>query len=175
MKTTTYGFSKQNEIGKAGEREIEKWLQRGGLQIIDVSDDSYYQKAGVDRLIMLSDGILKTVECKTEPKARETGNIFFETISVSKSDKKSPGWGWTSQADYWIFLIPGQEILVFHPGELRALVWEYRKSLREVPVNNGTYKTVGYPISLDLAKRRTLQNIALDSHGIPKKKPDFVS
>jgi hypothetical protein len=113
------------------------------------------------------------VECKTDKEARNTGNIFFET--VSNSEKQSPGWGWTSQADYWIYLIPDQEILVFHPGDLRALVWEYRASLRECPAFNRNYRTLGYPIRLNLARRKTLQNIALDSNGIPQKKPDFVS
>ena len=63
-----------------------------------------------------------------------------------------PGWGWSSQADYIIFLIPEQEIIVFEPAKLRALVWEKRDRLHSKSISNEGYNTVGYPLSLLEAK-----------------------
>jgi hypothetical protein len=119
---------------------------------------------------MLSDGILKTVECKTDPKARETGNIFFETVSVSKSEKQTPGWGWTSQADYWVYLIPDQEILVFCPGDLRAMVWSCRDSLSEKSASNKGYRTLGYPVNIARARKVAIQSVT----DWKNTKPNFV-
>ena len=95
---------------------------------------------GLFRLLTLSTSILP-----------RTGNIFFETVSNDK--ERIPGWGLSSQADYWIFLIPEQEILVFKPGRLRTLVWELQKSLKERSVPNKGYNTIGYPTPLIQARK----------------------
>ncbi|MBW4472432.1 MAG: hypothetical protein KME45_18975 [Stenomitos rutilans HA7619-LM2] len=83
---------------------------------------------------------------KLDIAARRTGNLFFETVSVDTQG--IPGWGWTSQADYWIFLIPDQEIIVVHPGKLRSLVWQHQTLLAERTVPNKNYKTLGVPVPL---------------------------
>lgn len=123
--------------------------------MINVSEDPKYQQSGVDRVVTRSDGSVITVEYKFDVAAKRTGNLFFETISNDK--ERIPGWGWTSQADYWIFLIPEREILVFKPGRFRALVWELQKSLTERNVPNKGYNTVGYPISLTKVREVAFQ------------------
>jgi hypothetical protein len=117
----------------------------------DVSKDTKYQQAGIDRLITREDGSVISIEYKCDLAARWTGNLFFETLS---NDKEGiPGWGWTSQADYWIFLIPEQEILIFKPGDLRLLIWETYKELTAKRVPNQEYNTIGYPISLPSVRK----------------------
>jgi hypothetical protein len=149
METIKYQFDTQNHIGKSGEHYIDKWL-RHTYKIIDVSCISRYQKAGIDRIVTRPDGSNVTLEYKVDFTAKRTGNIFFETVSNDK--KEIPGWGWTSQADYWIFLIPKQELIIFKPGNLRNLVWGLKESLNKKIVPNTDYNTIGYPIPLKDAR-----------------------
>ena len=145
MQTKHYSFSSQHELGKHGEQVIDCWLNKL-YKIIDVSDIPKYQEVGVDRIIERVDGTTATVEYKFDIAAKRTGNLFFETVSIDT--QQVPGWGWSSQADYWIFLIPEQEILVVHPGKLRSLVWQHQMVLKEKAVPNKSYKTLGVPVPL---------------------------
>jgi len=131
MQTKQYDFETQWKIGQEGETFLDQWLSPT-YKVLNVSEDMKYQQSGIDRVVTRSDGSVITIEYKFDIAAKRTGNLFFETISNDK--ELIPGWGWSSQADYWIFLIPEQEILVFKPGKLRALVWELQKSLKETMV-----------------------------------------
>lgn len=99
---------------------------------------------GIDRLLTRPDGSVVTVEYKFDLAASRTGNIFFETVSVDQRD--IPGWGWSSQADYWIFLLTTNEILVVKPSRFRTLVWESRFQTTEKKIPNSNYNTLGVPI-----------------------------
>lgn len=145
MQLLQYSFSVQNKIGKIGEKIIDQWLTKF-YQIKDVSTISRYQKAGIDRILTRPDGSEVTAEYKFDNTAKRTGNIFFETISVDR--EQMPGWGWSSKADYWIFLIPDQEILVVRPEQLRNLAWVKHNELQEKKIPNKGYNTLGVPISL---------------------------
>lgn len=142
----TYDFSTQELIGKSGEKIIDQWLSTR-YKILDVSDIQKYQEAGIDRILMRPDGSTVNVEYKFDLASYRTGNLFFETVSVD--NQKLPGWGWKSQADYWIFLLPKKEIIVVEPGKLRALVWQSRSKIIEKGVQNIGYKTWGIPIPLE--------------------------
>ena len=154
MQARQYDFEIQRKIGQEGERFLDQWL-RPIYKVSNVSEDLKYQQLGIDRVVTRSDGSVITVEYKFDIAAKRTGNLFFETIS--NNTENIPGWGWTSQADYWIFLIPEQEILVFKPGRLRALVWDLQKSLTKKTVPNKGYNTVGYPIPLTKAREVAFQ------------------
>jgi hypothetical protein len=158
MQTRQYEFQTQQKFGQRGESILDRWLS-SSYDILDVSKDANYQKSGIDRLVTRSDGSIVTIEYKFDIAARRTGNLFFET--VSNDNEKIPGWGWTSQADYWIFLIPEQEIIVFQPGRLRALAWEIQNSISRKFVSNKGYNTIGYPIPLELAKKAAFEVKAL--------------
>ena len=145
-----YRFEAQNNLGQKGESFLDAWLSKK-YEIIDVSAHPKYQKSGIDRLISRADGLAISIEYKYDAAAKRTGNLFFETISNDR--KKTPGWGWASQADYWIFLIPETEILIFKPGNLRSFVWREKNSLQEKEVQNKNYKTLRYPIPLPQARR----------------------
>jgi len=150
MQAKQYDFETQRRIGQEGEIFLDRWL-RPAYNVIDVSEDEKYQQSGIDRLITRSDGTVLSIEYKFDIAAKRTGNLFFETTSNDK--ERVPGWGWTSQACYWIFLIPEQEILVFKPGKLRSLVWQLQKSLQEKRIANKGYNTIGYPIPLTEARK----------------------
>ena len=145
MQTKHYSFSTQHKLGKDGEQIIDQWVSKL-YKVTDVSDVQKYQEAGIDRVIERTDGTSVTVEYKFDIAAKRTGNLFFETVSVDT--QHIPGWGWTSQADYWIFLVPEQEIIVMRPGKLRSLVWQHQTVLEERTVSNKNYKTLGVPVPL---------------------------
>jgi hypothetical protein len=113
---------------------------------LNVSSIKEYQDMGIDRLLTRPDGSVVTVEYKFDLAASRTGNIFFETVSVDR--RNIPGWGWSSQADYWIFLLNTNEILVVIPSRFRALVWELRFEIVEKKIQNSNYNTIGIPIPL---------------------------
>ena len=154
MQTRQYDFETQRKVGQQGEILLDQWLSPA-YKVLDVSEDLKYQQSGIDRVVTRSDGSVITVEYKFDIAAKRTGNLFFETISNDK--EQIPGWGWSSQADYWIFLIPEQEILVFKPGKLRALVWELQTSLKQRSIANKGYNTIGYPIPLLQARKGAFQ------------------
>lgn len=154
MQTRKYDFETQHKVGQVGETFLDQWL-RPIYKVLNVSNEMKYQKAGIDRVVTRSDGSVITIEYKCDLAAKRTGNLFFETTS---NDKEAiPGWGWSSQADYWIVLIPDQEILVFKPGNLRALVWELQKTVHKRIIPNIGYNTVGYPIPLTQARKIAFQ------------------
>lgn len=154
MQARQYDFDTQHRIGQQGEIFLDQWIS-STYKVLDVSEDWKYRQSGIDRVVTRPDGSIITVEYKFDIAAKRTGNIFFETVSNDK--KLIPGWGWSSQADYWIFLVPGQEIIVFKPGKLRALVWELQKSLTQRSIANQGYNTIGYPIPLIQARKVAFQ------------------
>ena len=154
MLTRQYDFDTQRKVGQEGETFLDQWLS-STYKVLDVSEDLKYQQSGIDRVVTRPDGSVITIEYKFDMAAKRTGNLFFETVSNDK--EFIPGWRWSSQADYWIFLIPEQEIIVFKPGKLRALVWELQKSLKERSVTNKGYNIIGYPIPLIQARKVAFQ------------------
>ncbi|MFM6279137.1 MAG: hypothetical protein ACKPE2_12850, partial [Dolichospermum sp.] len=127
-KTKIYDFKSQEFIGKNGENILDKWL--GSIyKILDVSTVKKYQNSGIDRILMRPDGSTVSVEYKFDLASSRTGNLFFETVSVD--NKNIPGWGWLSQAEYWIFLLPTMEVLVVEPGKMRNMIWCHRWELQE--------------------------------------------
>ena len=144
-----YSFRSQEFIGKYGEEILDKWLSIF-YRIMDVSGVKKYQDSGIDRILTRPDGTTVNVEYKFDLASARTGNLFFETVSVDNQD--IPGWGWRSQADYWIFLLPSMEILVIEPGKLRNLVWQHRLEARDKEVQNSGYRTLGIPIPLSMVK-----------------------
>ena len=158
MKTRQYDFETQQKVGQDGESFLDQWLQPI-YKVLNVSADAKYQKTGIDRVLTRADGTVVTIEYKCDVVAKRTGNLFFETISNDKS--KTSGWGWSSKADYWIFLIPKQEIIVIKPEELRMLAWKLQNSLKAKTVPNRGYNTIGYPIPLHQVRKVALQRKTL--------------
>ena len=145
-----YDFSTQEILGKYGEGIIDEWLSTT-YKILDVSGIKKYQESGIDRILMRPDGSTVSVEYKFDLASGRTGNLFFETVSID--NQNVPGWGWISQAEFWVFLLPQKEIIVVAPGKLRALVWQFRSIVVEKGVQNVGYKTLGIPIPLEEVRK----------------------
>ncbi len=158
-RSKTYDFKSQEFIGKHGEEVLDKWLG-SAYKILDVSGVRKYQEDGIDRILMRPDGTTVSVEYKFDIASSRTGNLFFETVSVDNQDL--PGWGWRSQADYWIFLLPSMEVLVVEPGKMRNLIWQDRLGAKDKEVQNVGYKTLGIPISLAKVRDITYYTVQLD-------------
>jgi hypothetical protein len=160
-------FSNRKTKGKAGEDFVDRLLQnvlgyrlvklaelpyyqkKGGIRLlIDVSEIAKYQKDNIDRLLIEEDSSEMSLEIKTDYIASRTANLFFEI-----ERQGTPTWGMKSKADYFVFLIPKQEILFVKPCELRRLVCQNRTTLQEKTVRETN--TVGLPIPI-----KTVQNIA---------------
>lgn len=142
----TYRFDQQGLVGAKGEQILDEWLVQS-YKILNVSDIKLYQESGIDRILMRPDGSTVKVEYKFDLASSRTGNLFFETVSVDR--RNVPGWGWSSQADYWIFLLPSLEVLVVEPSKLRTLAWQYREQLVDKAIQNLGYKTIGIAIPLE--------------------------
>ena len=145
-----YSFGTQNSMGKMGEIILDNWLRKN-YKILDVSEVRKYQDIGIDRIVMRHDGTTVNVEYKFDIASSRTGNLFFETVSIDRNNL--PGWGWQSQADYWIFLFPDMEVLVVKPGMLRNLIWQSRENIVDKEVQNSNYKTLGIPIPLSEVRK----------------------
>ena len=144
-----YKFNEQNQIGKEGEKLLDSWL-KSTYTIDNVSNLKKYQKSGIDRLLTNKKGEIISVEYKFDKTAQRTGNLFFETVSIDKNN--NPGWGFSSQADYWIFLIPTNQIFIFKPSKLRLFAWQNYNDLQEKKIKNRGYFTLGYPLKINLIK-----------------------
>lgn len=157
----TYRFDQQGLVGAKGEQILDEWLVQS-YKILNVSDIRLYQESGIDRILMRPDGSTVKVEYKFDLASSRTGNLFFETVSVDR--RNVPGWGWSSQADYWIFLLPSLEVLVVEPSKLRTLAWQYRGQLVDKEIQNLGYKTIG--IAIPLKKVRAIARCVkeLDPH-----------
>lgn len=153
-----YDFYRQKNIGKRGEDILDRWLNKS-YKIINVSTSKKHQDSGIDRILVRPDGTIAKVEYKFDLASSRTENIFFETTSVDK--RNIAGWGWSSQADYWIFLLQDLEVLVVEPRKMRSLVWKERKDEHEREIVNCGYKTLGIPIPLSKVREITTHNSKL--------------
>lgn len=149
-----YDFTTQKKVGKEGEAKIDLWLKFHGYDVEDVSEIPEYQKTGIDRLLIRPDGSTAKAEFKTDKIAKNSNKLFFETVSILH--RHIAGWGWTSQADLWIFLIPGKELLVIEPGRFRALVAEKITILEKESVKNKGYCSEGFLVPLEEVRKIAL-------------------
>lgn len=109
--------------------------------------DMFQQRQGIDRIFTRKDnGSIFKIEYKTDWTASRTQNAFVETISVDTTDK--PGWAYSSQSDYLIYYIPGDEliyVITFIALRARLPCWCKFPS-RRIP--NKGYCTVGLLVPL---------------------------
>ena len=85
MKTHIFGSSRA--VGAIGEQQVKAHLESNGCEVLQltIEEEKYW---GAD-FIVITPNLAQSylLEVKTEPRAEQTGNFFFET---SVGDK--PGW-----------------------------------------------------------------------------------
>lgn len=151
-------FEEQERIGYKGEVILDKWLSQY-YNITDVSKDPNYKTLGIDRILERNSNRF-LVEYKFDKKAQRTKRLFFETVAVDLDN--TPGWSFTSVADYWIYLLPTNEVIVLSPSKFRLLVWQYRNTFIEKTISNQgyfeKYNTKGVCVPLELVRKISVFN-----------------
>lgn len=140
-----FNFQEQLAIGEKGEAFLDAHFSER-YDITPATRDE--QRKGIDRHFVgkVSGAHLK-VEYKTDAMARKTHNAFVEVTSVDKAQKS--GWAYTSQADYLVYYIPGDEmvyILRFTTLRQHMPSWAAKYPMRSA-LNEG-YKTWGLLVPL---------------------------
>lgn len=116
-----YSFETANSIGKKGECAINIFLTSQGMAVEDVSKKKEYQKKDIDFLVKTSDYEF-SVDIKTDTKAFITGNFAVELISNTNKDFYKEGYLKTSEATYFCFFTPQDQVAYFvKVSELREL------------------------------------------------------
>lgn len=139
-----YAFKEQLTKGEASEKKLDAIFSKDYI-IMPVSMDM--QRQGIDRLFTRREGgdTLK-IEYKTDWTAGRTHNAFVETVSVDIANK--PGWAHSSQADYLIYYVPGDELIyIIRFKDLRSILKQWSNyPTRKIP--NKGYNTVGLLVPL---------------------------
>jgi len=105
-------FRAQLKVGRVGESVVESWLSdvRGAVVRAPMVD----QLRGID---LYCDGV--SIEVKTDTIAHSTGNLAFESVQVDTIG--DPGWIWTCQADWLIYLVwTARRAYWFRPEVIRS-------------------------------------------------------
>ena len=141
----TYTFDAQKARGDAGEQFLDRWFAAKYEIRLATRQE---QRRGIDRIFTRRQtGKRFTVEYKTDYKAAQTGNAFVETVSVDTAGKA--GWAYSSQADYLLYYIPGNDLI--YVLALEVLRWELPRWVREYPLRaaqNEGYATHGVLVPL---------------------------
>lgn len=145
----TYNFDKQLKIGHGHEAELDKYfVQSFHVKTVDMP----LQRMGIDRILIgRRSGREFTVEYKADETACRTGNIFFETISIDKQNKK--GWALNSLAQILVVYLPSKHIaywLSMAQVKNHIGTWMQTYPSRAIPNRSGAfeYNTVGTLVPL---------------------------
>lgn len=148
----TYQFATQLQQGQTYEAALDaRFADRYIIQPATPAQ----QRQGIDRVYRPRSEPHQVlyVEYKADRTAVRTGNAFVETVSVDTANKQ--GWAYTSQADWLMYLVPGEaEVLyIIRMADLRRQLprWQRQYESRRVP--NDGYHTVGLLVPLDEFER----------------------
>ena len=157
------GFTKSNAIGKLGEKFYRDYVKQKGFDVLDVSDDPYFQSIDVDLIIstiknfLFNDKSLDTiktalinkqtpdncilVDVKTDTVGERTGNFYLEWIAHYK-----PGCFSITKADKWVYLYWDQE------SNTATKIWSINVPKLRQAIVNGQIKpglVIEYPDTLN--------------------------
>jgi hypothetical protein len=109
-----YGFNQQLKQGQISEKMLDDFFSQHGYDIVSMSDNLEVQKTGIDSIFTVKkSGNSFPVEYKTDTLTYKTGNIFIETVSISRKGRDIvPGWIHTSKAKFLIYAAVNKGILL---------------------------------------------------------------
>jgi hypothetical protein len=141
----TYDFDTQIEIGRKAESFLDDFFYQE-YEITEATPEQ--QRLGVDRFFTKRDtGETFAVEYKCDYKAGKTGNAFVETVSVDT--RALPGWAYTSQSEWLIYLIPSPlTIYAIRFDSLRAELPKWVQNYPKRSIPNKGYRTHGLLVPL---------------------------
>ena len=160
---TTLPFSTMNLIGKAGVKDIEKYLLSlpETHSILNVEGHPVYRNKDIDLIQILKLGKPIKIEVKTDTQ-HITGNYFFETIS--NNNTKSCGCFLYTEADFiYYYFIGIKELHILPLPEIRDwfIINQGRfflKSAGLTPAGMGEYNSLGRCVPRNIALKEN-QNI----------------
>lgn len=91
-------FYQQKSFGKNYEQVVKQHLQKRNIKVIDVAENSEWQKKDIDFIIQ-KEGKTASLEIKADSRIHSTNNFFFE-IGALRGNARSAGWLEKCQADY---------------------------------------------------------------------------
>ena len=146
-------FDDDLEFGKEGETKVRQILESSGIfeQILDCSNDKYFQEKDIDFLALASDGHIAKCEVKNDRTAHKTGNIVFE-----QRTNGNLGCLAKTEADYIFYVLAGNSrIYCFNAEQMR----QYIKRKRFRPVRMGDNAT-GYLLKIkELIRDKQIRRI----------------
>ena len=152
-------FWEDVERGALGESVVWNYLSSldNIRSIIDVRKDKrYFNKEDVDFLVQTWKNDIYKIEIKTDFKAHETNNLFYEIKTLT--DK---GCFDRTKSDIIFYYIPQlNQILKVGVDRIRKYITNNSNNLKVI--NGGDYGTTGYLINIDmLEKSNVLKKIQL--------------
>lgn len=133
---TNEEFKKSKIDGKLGERVVFDYLNSKVKEIMNVTKDTrYFQEEDVDFIVKYYDGNIYKIEVKTDFKAHETGNIYYEVNSYT-----TKGCFARTKADLVMYYIPKTyTLLQIDVPKIRSYIEENKENLKLT--NAGTFET----------------------------------
>ncbi len=142
-----YNFKSQLRLGQDGEEILDNFFYQWYSEIRFASASE--ENRGIDR-IFFNGQDRKTVQYKTDFRAKETGNAYVETIS--RSDKVVGGWAYTSEAQWLIYFVYPSEIYCISMDRLRKDLPRLERICRTVTVPNQGYFGAGLIVPLEFLR-----------------------
>lgn len=149
--TRTYHFPTQLARGETAEAELDAHF---GTWFLITKATREQQRHGIDRIFMnKQDGVVSTVEYKTDWRAFETGNAFVETVSVNTAGKR--GWAYTSRSTFLFYHLPSPACLVYILtfSRLRRNLPRWERAYPTRDIQNQGYQTRGLLVPLEEFER----------------------
>lgn len=142
---SAYNFDYQRRLGESIEARVDAFLE-GQYDIAPASEEQ--QRLGIDRILRhRQNGEQHSIEIKADWTASKTGNVFVETVSVSA--RNIPGWAYSSQADWLVYVLPAERrLLCVTFAELREHLPAWIRKYPKRYISNAGYYTVGHLVPL---------------------------
>ena len=132
-------FSDGVDMEKEGSPILNRWYRsnfRNLLGIIDVTDDLFYRKVGIDKfLIFRCRDVASIVHFSIDEKVRSQRREDILAETWSKWQKEIPGWVWTSKADYIVYAFIRNKELVEPPRFIPTIDFVSAIKTKDYPVN----------------------------------------
>lgn len=160
-----YKFDKQLKDGEEGELYLDKYFREW---FIVTPVNMSLQRKGIDRTFLRKSNSERiTVEYKKDTKARQTNNLFIETVSIDNQDK--PGWAVYSEADILVSYIPPMKIIITPMSIIKSHLRLWTDIYPEKVIPNMGYNTLGICVPIrEIEKYHLNDFITSDILKLPK-------
>ena len=143
----THDFDRSVEVEKRWAPVLDRWI-RDTYPLREAT--AAEQRRGIDRLAINDRGLEVAIDYKCDERAQWTGNVFMETVSVDVD--RTPGWLYTSDADWILYFVTPEVVYAFSLPKLRLEIEAWKERYGEVPAKNRGYRTLGVLVPFRTAR-----------------------